>query len=146
MNHPRHEILQDYFENQLKLTDEQKVQIHLLNCDQCTKTLADFAVIETRLQRQTELSVSARTKEKIFLSAALLLKEKRERQVQKEWLSTYLEEWKNITFPELKIPALQLASLTLVLTVVISVERNQGSFEDIHEPISSDVSVYTGEE
>ncbi len=150
MNHPRYEILQDYFENALNLKDEERVKQHLLACDDCTQVISHFVVIETKLQKQPVLQVSAETKLRIMGSAGRLLKEQRLRLQQEnerqEWLSNHLKEWKESIFPELRIPALQLASLALVLTVVVSVEKKQGTYEEIFEPISNDVTVFTAGE
>jgi hypothetical protein len=77
--HPHYEILQDYFENALGTEKESLVKEHLLNCDQCTKVLADFTVIETRIRQAKTIEVSHAVRSKIFQNASALLEDRRKK-------------------------------------------------------------------
>ena len=154
MKHPRYEVLQDYFENVLNAYQEGLVKEHLLNCDECTKVLSHFAVIETKLKNDKPQAVSAVLKNKIFADAKKMLavkKEKvevkeataKERAQKLEELKQYYQNWKETVFPEIKVPALQLCSLSLVLMVFVSIERNEGVEVEVYEPLTSEVNVFT---
>lgn len=154
MKHPKHEVLQDYFENVLNPYHEKLVKDHLLDCDECTNMLAHFTVIETKLKSQKIISITESTKDKIFADARKMLtvqKEKKDltaaviqsRADKKEKLHQSFHEWKLSILPELKIPALQLCSLSIVLFVLVAVEKGQGGAEEMFEPLHSDVEVFT---
>lgn len=154
MKHPQYEILQDYFENVLNPYHEKLVKDHLLDCDQCTRVLADFAVIETKLKKQPVLQISERTKNKIFADARKMFSARqdkedqlivsaKERAAKREKIQKNFQEWRESIFPELKAPALQLCSLSIVLMVIIAVEKGHGGQEEMYEPLNSDVNVFT---
>lgn len=154
MKHPRYEVLQDYFENALNEYHEKLVKEHLLNCDSCTKVLAQFSVIETRLRQQEKLTVSEATTGRIMADASLLLRQKREkmqereaarekRNLHRENLVQQLQQWRENIFPELKIPALQVCSLSLVLILIVAVEKQQSSERETYQPISTEVDEFT---
>lgn len=154
MKHPKHEVLQDYFENVLNPYHVTMVKEHLMDCDQCTNMLSHFAVIENKLKKMQVVEVTAATKGKIFADAKKMLNVRKEKQEQaealvkerldqKEKLARGFQEWKESIFPELKIPALQLCSLSIVLLVLVAVEKGQGSYEEMYEPLNSDVEVFT---
>lgn len=150
MNHPSYEVLQDYFENAIDSELEKKVKQHLQSCDKCTQVLSQFSMIETKLHLQEGITVSLRTENLIFSDVRSLLLQKRT-QLQKdsernEMLSKFVAEWKESIFPELRIPAIQLASLSLVLTVLVSMEKSQGTYEETFKPISNDVTVISVED
>lgn len=142
MKHPRMEVLQDYFENVLNASVEKRVASHLLDCDQCTKILADFTVVETRLKRSPVVAISDNTQQRIFAGASELLAEKR-RVPEPSKLLAFWEEWKEVSFPEFKTPALQLCSLSVVLFVLVAVEKEQSRHEEIFMPLSDEVQVLT---
>jgi hypothetical protein len=154
MKHPKFEVLQDYFENVLNTYHESLVKDHLLDCDECTHMLSHFAVIETKLKNQKVIEVSETTKNKIFTAAKKMLSAKKEKQElevamiqsrvdKREKLQKNFQEWKDSILPELKTPALQLCSLSIVLFVLVAVEKGQGSPEEMYEPLNSDVKVFT---
>ncbi|MBA2403824.1 MAG: hypothetical protein H0V66_03555 [Bdellovibrionales bacterium] len=154
MKHPKHEILQDYFENVLNAYHENLVKEHLLDCDQCTEILSHFAVIETKLKNQKAMAVSEMTRNKIFSEAKNLLKVKQDKKVaaealvqsrtdKREKLQKGFQEGRESIFPELKIPALQLCSLSIVLFVLVAVEKGQGGEAEMYEPLNSEVEVFT---
>lgn len=140
MKHPPYEVLQDYFENVLNSMNESRVKKHLAECDQCTSVLAQFASIETKVKTQQQVQVSANTTKRILNDAHALMAARAQR---KQKLETHLQEWKEIIFPQIKIPALQLSSLALVLVVVIAAEKGQGGPEDMFEPLNDEVHVVT---
>jgi hypothetical protein len=154
MKHPKYEVLQDYFENVLNVYHEGLVKEHLLDCDVCTNVLSHYAVIETKLKNQKVMNVTTSTKDKIFADAKKMLnvrQEKRDEQTvavkqradKKEKLQKSFHDWKESILPELKMPALQLCSLSIVLMVIVAVEKGQSGSEEMYEPLSSDVEVFT---
>jgi anti-sigma factor ChrR (cupin superfamily) len=146
MRHPSLEILQDYFENALVLSQEKRVKDHLLICDQCSKMLADFAVIETKVLRRTAPAISAQAQQRIFTDAKKMLAQREQRKMahteRQERLKELLQDWQEKLSFDWRVPALQFASLSLVLAVVAAVETNQTE-ETTYQPISTDVQVLT---
>ena len=138
MKHPSFEVLQDYFENAVDAKLEARVKAHLEHCDQCTKVLADFAIIENKVKSVAEVQVSQNAQARIFLEAAELLKSRRE-------FKAFAIDWKENIFPEIRIPALQLASVSLMLATFIAIEKVQSTEEIVLEPLSNEVKVYEGE-
>lgn len=138
MKHPELEILQDYFENALSEKLEARVKAHVEECDHCTGILSDFVFIETRVKAIPLPKVSQVIEARILREGAELLKQKREYQ-------SFVTDWKVNIFPEIKIPALQLASVSLMLATFIAIEKVQSTEEIILEPLSSEVKVYEGE-
>ena len=78
-----------------------------------------------------------------LLTRKHLLSEDEKKQLSKEKLQKNFHEWKDSILPELKIPALQLCSLSIVLMVIVAVEKGQGGSEEMYEPLNSDVEVFT---
>jgi hypothetical protein len=138
MKHPQLEILQDYFENALDKNQEKKVKAHVESCDHCTDILSDFVMIETRVRAIPERAVSQNMEAKIFRNASELLKSKQQ-------LREHVKDWKENIFPEIRIPALQLASVSLMLATFIAIEKVQSTEEIVLEPLSNEVKVYEGE-
>jgi hypothetical protein len=138
MKHPQLEILQDYFENALELKLEQRVKAHIENCDHCTNVLSDFVMIETRIKSIPAPTISQNMEAKILREAGQLLEQKRE-------FRDHYKDWKEHIFPEIRIPALQLASVSIMLAIFIAVEKVQSTEEIILEPLSNEVQVYQGE-
>lgn len=153
MKHPRLETLQDYFENALNTYQETLVKEHLLNCDTCTTVLGQMAAVEKKLSSLSALKVSEGTERKIFENAQALLTQKRLRKEEKqnvldqrredrEKAIEYVRTWWTELLPELKVPALQVCSLSLILAVVVAVEK-QNVEEEVYQPISTNVEVLT---
>jgi hypothetical protein len=116
--------------------------------------LSHFAVIETKLKNQPTMSVTTSTKDKIFADAKKMLSARQGKRDQqevavKQWadkkerIQKSFQEWKESILPELKVPALQLCSLSIVLMVIVAVGKGQGGSEEMYEPLSSDVEVFT---
>lgn len=145
MKHPSNETLQDYFENAVDAKLEAKVKAHVEHCDQCTKILADFAVIETKVKSVPQQTVSQNTQARIFMEASELLKKKREYQAMKKDFAELARDWRENIIPEIRIPALQLASVSLMLATFIAIEKVQSTEEIVLEPLSNEVKVYEGE-
>lgn len=147
MKHPRYEVLQDYFENALNKTQESLVKEHLLNCDQCTKVLSDFTQIESRIKMAPTMKVSGAMKEKIFSDARQMLAARKQHANEKaqrlEELKVYFNDWKETIFPEIKIPALQLCSLSIALMVFVNIERQEGMEEETYVPLTVEVNEYS---
>jgi hypothetical protein len=154
MKHPTLQALQDYFENVLDRNEEKIIQLHLLDCDLCTKVLADFTAIETRIKSVKPISVSQDLKSKIFKNIHVLIEEKRQRfehkkmssdsrKEQLDSLRDQLQEWKQNLYPELKIPALQICSLTIMLSTFIAVEKSSSRNEVEFKPLNDEVSIMT---
>ncbi len=147
MKHPRNETLQDYFENALNKIQEGVVKDHLMDCDRCTGMLSQIGQIENKLRNHLPLKVSAKMKNKIFFDAELLLAEKRstikEKEAQLLVLSNFIEEWKEIIFPEIKLPTMQVYSVSLVLAVVIIFAQTENEEKIFFKPLSTEVSVVT---
>lgn len=143
MKHPSYEVLQDYFENVLSSSVEMRIKTHLSACDKCTHMLSQFAVIETKVRSQQTIEVSADTSKRIMNDAHALMKAKVQK---KEDLKIFLEEWKEIIFPQIKIPAMQLSSLAMVLVVIIAAEKSQSGPEDMFEPLNDEVTIMTSTE
>lgn len=146
MKHPDIGNLQDYFENALSASAEKKIRAHVSECDQCTKILADFAIIETNVRSLSAPVVSQNTEAKILLDAGELLRKKRELIANRKDYGLLVKEWKENIFPELRVPALQLCSVSLMLAAFIAVEQGQSLEESIYEPLSHEVKVYEGED
>lgn len=153
MKHPKLEVLQDYFENALNMVQEELVKEHLLNCDQCTRMLADLAVIEKVVKQQPALQPSAASRARTMSEAKALLalrkKQQQEKQAaitvrkeQKARLLSHLQEWKETLYPQIRIPAFQLASVAVLVMVVVAAERSSVEAE-VFEPLSDEVQVYT---
>lgn len=146
MKHPVMSDLQDYFENALSPSEERRVREHVSECDQCTKILADFAMIETQVKSVELPQVSQNTEARILIGAGDLLRRKRELAANRRDYSLLVKEWKENIFPELRVPALQLCSVSLMIAAFIAVEQGQSLEESIYEPLSHEVKVYEGED
>ncbi len=146
MKHPPLEILQDYFENALVLSQEKRVKEHLLVCDQCSKMMADFAVIETKVLNRSAPAISAQAQQRIFADAKKMLAQRGQQKLaqieRQEKMKEFFHEWQEKLSFDWRVPALQFASLSLVLAVVVAVETNQTE-ETTYQPISTDVQVST---
>jgi hypothetical protein len=68
-----------------------------------------------------------------------------ERKEQKARLKTYLQEWKETLYPQIRIPAFQLASVAMLVMVVVAAERSSVDYE-VFEPLSDEVHEYTFKE
>ncbi len=146
MKHPPFEILQDYFENALADSLENRVKEHLLVCDQCNRMLADFAVIETKVLKRQAPDLSMQAQQRIFADAKKMLaqrgQQKRAHVERQEKLKELVVEWQEKLSFDWRVPALQFCSLSLVLAMVVAVETNQTE-ETTYQPISTDVQVST---
>lgn len=146
MKHPPLEVLQDYFENALVLSQEKRVKEHLLICDQCSKMMADFAVIETKVLNRSAPPLSAQTQQRIFADAKKMLAQRGQQKIdqmeRQEKLKELVLAWQEKLNFDWRVPALQFCSLSLVLAVVIAIETNQTE-ETVYQPISTDVQVLT---
>ena len=138
MKHPEIELLQDYFENALSDKLENKVRAHVESCDHCTGVLADFTFLETRVKAIPARAIPQNLEARILREGAELLRGRRE-------FREHARDWRENIFPEIKIPALQLASVSLMLATFIAVEKVQSTEEIILEPLSNEVKVYEGE-
>lgn len=146
MKHPVLSDLQDYFENALGPAVERRIRQHVSECDQCTKILADFATIETKVKSFESPQVSQNTEARILIGASELLRKKRELAANRRDYGLLVKEWKENIFPELRVPALQLCSVSLMIAAFIAVEQGQSLEESIYEPLSHEVKVYEGED
>ena len=146
MKHPELSVLQDYFENVLAGDLELRVKEHVLGCDKCTQVLFQFGQIENRLKAQSPLNVSETTESKILSDAKKLLAERRAKAIKEkehsENLKVLYQEWKEFVFPEIKIPAIQLCSVSLLLASFIAMEQLKSVEEEHFEPFSTAVTVY----
>lgn len=147
MKHPTFEVLQDYFENALNKAQELRVKDHLLACDECTALLAQFAQLENKIKLQRPLQVSKTKESEIFFDAKKMLTQRRgkiqEQLEQKKKMKVFFEDWKEHVFPEFKVPALQLCSISLVLATFVALEQAQSKEEEYFEPLSKSVNVFT---
>jgi hypothetical protein len=146
MKHPSIEILQDYFENALVLSQEKRVKEHLLICDQCSKMLADFAVIETKVLNRAAPAITIAAQQRIFTDAKKMLAQRGQQKMahteRQEKIKELLQDWQEKLSFDWRVPALQFASLSIVLAAVIAVETSQVE-ETTYQPISTDVQVLT---
>jgi hypothetical protein len=146
MKHPPLEILQDYFENALVQSLEKRVKEHLLVCDQCSKMLADFAVIETKVLNRTAPAISVQAQQRIFADAKKMLAQRGQQKIaqleRQEKIKELVQDWQEKLSFDWRVPALQFASLSIVLAAVIAVESSQVE-ETTYRPISTDVQVLT---
>lgn len=146
MKHPPVEILQDYFENALVQSLEKRVKEHLLVCDQCSMMLADFAVIETKVLKRQAPAISEHVQQRIFADAKKLLAQRghqKQAQIERqEKIKELVHDWQEKLSFDWRVPALQFASLSIVLAAVIAVESSQVE-EATYQPISTDVQVST---
>lgn len=146
MRHPSTEILQDYFENALVLSQEKRVKEHLLVCDQCSKMLADFAIIETKVRSRAAPALSTAAQQKIFLGAKTLLAQKGQhklaQEVRQEKIKELILDWQEKLNFDWRVPALQFCSLSLVLAVVVAIEASEVEVTT-YQPISTDVQELT---
>jgi hypothetical protein len=147
MKHPTFEVLQDYFENALNQAQEMRVKEHLLACEKCTALLAQFVQLENKIKMQRPLQVSKTKESEIFLDAKKMLAQRREKAQkqlkQKKEMKVFFEDWKEHVFPEFKVPALQLCSISLVLATFVALEQAQNKEEEYFEPLSKSVNVFT---
>lgn len=152
MRHPTNSVLLDYFENALNPVQESLVKEHLLLCDDCTRILSEMAITERRLREVSAPSVSKGTEQRLFQEARLLLQEKRlqaeskvrsaeaREQRQREWHRRSRELWS--TLQDLRTPALQFCSLSLVLVAIVTAEKLTTDEEYRYEPISTKVESF----
>ena len=149
MKHPKNETLQDYFENILNENQERLIKDHLMDCDRCTRMLSEVGQIENKIKNQSPQEISIKMKNKIFTNAQLLLAEKRATIKKREdhllVLSNFIDEWKEFIFPEIKLPAMQVYSVSLVLTVVIIFAQLEDDEKIFIKPLTTDVSVTTSD-
>jgi hypothetical protein len=145
MRHPDLTVLQDYFENALSVSTEKKVRAHVTTCDKCTAVLGDFAVIENKVKNSETVTVSQNTQARILLDGGVILRKKREYLAAKRDFTELAREWRENILPEIRTPALQFCSVSLMLITFIAIEKNQSLEETVIEPLSSEVKVYTGE-
>lgn len=146
MKHPELSLLQDYLENTISGSLESKVRDHLTGCDQCTNILLEMTIVERKVREHEGPSLSHNLKARITGSAHELLRERRERIQAREELKDYLRNWREEIFPEIRVPAIQLCSLSLVILTVITVEKVSTTEETVFEPISTEVHVIKGDE
>lgn len=139
MKHPELDLLQDYFENALDSKLEKKVKEHVENCDHCTDILTDFTFLETRVKATPAPKIPQVLEARILREGAELLK-------AKQMFKEHAKDWRENIFPEIRIPALQLASVSLMLATFIAVEKVQSTEEIVLEPLSTEVKVYEGDD
>jgi len=152
MNHPQVSVLQDYFENELTTVQSTVVKEHLLNCDHCTSILAQMAKVDSSLKSIPQETVSLASKDRIFSDAKFLLSNKRaaiEAEARMAASRTHAREaairasyqlWKD-TWEDIRVPALQLASVSMVVAVLIAANRDEQV--TVHKPFSEEVVVTT---
>lgn len=152
MKHPLSSTLQDYFDNNLNDYQSRIVKDHLLNCNACTHTLSQMAKVDTYFKNSKKSDVSSELKEKIFAEAKLLLADKREKiqtrtefqqakQIQRsKKIEKLNEKWIELV-SELKIPIIQLASVTAMITFLLLSNRIEK--KTIYEPFDDKVLVMT---
>lgn len=146
MKHPEPGILQDYFENALSASSEKKVREHVSDCDHCTKILADFAIVENKVRSVPAAGVSQNAEARILREAGELLRKKREQAAARNDYKALAKTWKEEIFPEIRVPALQLCSVSLMLATFIAVEQGTSLEESVYEPLTHEVKVYEGED
>jgi anti-sigma factor ChrR (cupin superfamily) len=150
MKHPPVNILQDYFENALAGSLETRVRAHLIDCDHCTQILADFTRIERKVQKASTPSVSSTMEQKIMADALSILAERRKdradrvelqikRQRQRE---EFVSDWRERLEFDWRVPALQFASLSLMVVVLVAIEQNSTE-ESVYRPINNEVQEIT---
>ncbi len=147
MKHPKLSTLQDYFENELNSVQSEILKNHLMDCNQCTLVLSQMAKVDVRFKMNTQEPISNAAKDKIFANAKVLLEMKRKKIADAQDKSKQFEEWhrgmKDLilnSFKEFKVPAFQLASLTLLLGYIVSVNQTIKIFKE--KPLAEDVVVY----
>lgn len=146
MKHPEAKILFDYFENSLPSELEARVRDHLETCDHCTQITFELAQIETGVREMPAPVVSAHAEKRLMLAAHALLEERRlELKKREESLISFIAEWKEKVMVELKVPALQASSLSLVAALIIAIEMGQVE-EHLHQPIDNNVTEITSGE
>lgn len=148
MKHPKLSTLQDYFENELNEVQSGLVKGHLLDCDQCTGILSQMAKVDTSAKKTTKTIISDELKSRIFSDAKIYLEGKRKKIEMAENDSKAAEEWfrgmgalaQNAIF-EFKVPAFQLASLSILIGYIVTVNQVEKVIE--RKPLSEEVVVYT---
>ncbi len=148
MKHPKLSTLQDYFENELNEVQSGLVKGHLLDCDQCTGLLSQMAKVDTSAKKTTKTVISDELKNRIFSDAKVLLEAKRKKIAMAENNSKATEEWfqgmgalVQNAISELKVPAFQLASLSLLIGYIVTVNQVEKVIEQ--KPLSEEVVIYT---
>lgn len=151
MKHPKLSTLQDYFENELNLVQLDIVRDHLLDCDVCTKMLSQMAKVDTCAKNITTIVIPEELKRRIFSDAKILLEGKRTRIEIAENDSKVMEEWLDDmgalvqnAISELKVPAFQLASLSILIGYIATVNQVEKVIEQ--KPLSEEVVIYTHSE
>jgi anti-sigma factor ChrR (cupin superfamily) len=150
MKHPPANILQDYFENALTGSLETRVRAHLVDCDHCTQILADFTRIEHKVQKAITPSVSPAMEQKIMTDALRILAERRKDRAERVELQTkrqrqreeFVSDWRERLEFDWRVPALQFASVSALLVILVAIEQNSGE-ESIYRPISNEVQEVT---
>lgn len=150
MKHPKLSTLQDYFENELNSVQVTLVKEHLLDCNECTFMLSQMAKVDTRFKTINKMLVSDELKNRIFSDAKKILEEKREKiqtsenhvRVREEWLQHYGELFQSAV-SELKVPAFQLASVTILIGYIVA--SNQVDQTIVKKPLAEDIVVFTSE-
>ena len=152
MKHPHLSVLQDYFENELNAVQTSLLKEHLINCDVCTGILSQIAKVDTSVKSIAPQKVSPVIRAKIFVDAKQLLVQKRlalEEEIQvalnrvqarDEMVRATTNLWKEMLI-ELRLPALQLASVSIMVAVIIAANRDEQT--TIHKPFPEDVIVTT---
>jgi len=148
MKHPKLSTLQDYFENELNEVQSGLVKGHLLDCDECTMMLSQMAKVDTCLKKTAKSVVSDALKSRIFSDAKVLLEAKRKKIEVAENYSKATEEWFQSmgalvqnAISELKVPVFQLASLSILIGYIVTVNQVEKVIEK--KPLSEEVVVYT---
>lgn len=153
MKHPTTYVLQDYFENALNPVQERIVKDHLLNCDKCTRILSEMSIIERKLKDAKTAAVPEALKLRILKDAGDLLQQKRQArfdkknrqesrvQKQKEIFDSVRDMWEFFQ-TDLKTPALQFCSVSLVLVTIIAAEKLTANEVTRYKPISTNVHSY----
>lgn len=155
MKHPLSSTLQEYFENELNDYQSHLVRDHLLNCNSCTHVLSQMAKVDTHFKNSKKAEVSCGLKARILTEANVLLAEKREiyqlktesQQAKiierKEKIRKINDKWIELA-SELKVPMIQLASVTAMITFLLLSNRVERKI--IYEPFDDKVMVMTHSE
>lgn len=153
MKHPATYVLQDYFENALNPVQEGLVKDHLLNCDECTKILTEMSIIERKMKEVKTSAVPEALRLRIFKDAGEILQQKRAAKIdranlkesriqkQQEIVDSIRGMWE-LFQNELRTPALQFCSVSLVLVTIIAAEKLTPNEVSRYEPISTQVHTY----
>lgn len=136
MKHPSLKNLQDYFENELDTKHATAIKEHTDECQRCSLILSEIAKVDVLFSKAIKGNVSPEVKSQTLKRASTLLKQRRAKTSQRKESSRLRKEkldqaqeafinWHLEALRELKIPALQAASLSLFLVVLTKLSTTQ---------------------